>query len=40
MQSIDRSKTPWVVVIEHFPWYVTRGGGDYRGNECMRQVRS
>ena len=37
LASIDRKATPWVVVIEHHPWYQTYKGGDYRSNECMRQ---
>ena len=37
LASIDRKATPWVLVIEHHPWYQTYKGGDYRSNECMRQ---
>lgn len=37
LKSIDRQKTPWVIAVEHHPWYTTLDGGDYRGNECMRQ---
>lgn len=32
----DRTKTPWLLVSTHAPWYVTYSG-HYKENECMRQ---
>jgi 3',5'-cyclic AMP phosphodiesterase CpdA len=35
--QVDRSITPWLVVVFHSPWY-TSYNGHYKENECMRQA--
>lgn len=36
LNSVDRSKTPWVIVTIHAPWYTSFNS--FQENECMRQV--
>ena len=35
LRSIDRSKTPWVIVVMHVPWYNSNSGHRAEG-EVMR----
>jgi hypothetical protein len=37
LAAVDRSKTPWLIVNFHFPWYTT-DPNSFKGNECMRQA--
>ncbi len=34
--QVNRTKTPWLVVIFHNPWYTTWGG--FKTEDCTRQA--
>jgi predicted phosphodiesterase len=36
LASVNRTKTPWLVVIFHNPWYTTWGG--FKTEDCTRQA--
>ncbi|WIA32552.1 hypothetical protein OEZ86_003360 [Tetradesmus obliquus] len=37
LAQTDRTKTPWLIVVTHAPWYMSYKG-HFRENECMREA--